>query len=132
MSRLFFLTLGLIFVGIGALGTIVPLLPTTPFILLGATCFARGSSTLNTWLLGHRVFGALIENWQNEQAITPRAKGTALVGMTLAIGLSMVLDVPLTVLLVQSAALTAAAVFIISRPTPSRRDKNAATTNDCA
>lgn len=124
MSRLLFRALGLISVGIGALGTIVPLLPTTPFILLGAMCFARGSAKLHAWLLTHRVFGPLIKNWQFERSITLRAKATALIGMALAIGITVVLAVPPTVLLVQGIVLSAVAAFIVSRPTPSCQNES--------
>lgn len=121
MSKVFFLTVGLVCVGLGALGTIVPLLPTTPFVLLAALCLTRGSTRLHSWLIAHRAFGPLIENWQSDRAIAPRAKIIALIGMAATLGLTVLVELPLPILLVQAVVLAAVATFIVSRPTPCRR-----------
>lgn len=72
--RYLLLSLGWIFVLLGAVGAILPLLPTTPFILLAAFCFARGSEKAHGWLLENRIFGPLLRDWENGGAISPRAK----------------------------------------------------------
>ncbi|MBW3582629.1 MAG: YbaN family protein [Euryarchaeota archaeon] len=71
-------TLGHLSVGAGALGLIVPGLPTTPLILLAASCYARGSDRFHRWLLDHRVFGPMVRNWHEHRAISLRAKVTAI------------------------------------------------------
>ncbi|RDE10103.1 DUF454 domain-containing protein [Pelagibacterium lacus] len=123
--RLVFLILGLLCVGIGLVGMAVPILPTTPFLLLAALCFARSSARLHAWLLGHRTFGPLIRDWQAEGAIGPGAKTMALASMALAIAITVALALPLHVLLIQALVLASAAAFILSRPAPTRRDRGA-------
>ena len=73
-SRLTWLVIGILSLGLGALGILLPLLPTTPLVLLAAFSFARSSDRLHQWLLEHDVFGALIENWRRYGAISRRAK----------------------------------------------------------
>lgn len=116
--RLAWISAGLLFVGLGVLGVLLPLLPTTVFLLLAAYCFARSSPTLHDWLLGHRILGPFILNWQDYGAISARAKllAVATMGATLAGGLALGLGT--IVLAVQGVVLTLAAVFVLSRPTP--------------
>lgn len=116
--RLAWISAGLLFVGLGVLGVLLPLLPTTVFLLLAAYCFARSSPTLHDWLLGHRILGPFILNWQDYGAISARAKllAVATMGATLAGGLALGLGN--IVLAVQGVVLTLAAVFVLSRPTP--------------
>lgn len=66
--------LGLFFTALGAVGVVVPLLPTTPFLLLAAFCFSRSSPRLHGWLLGSPVLGVLLADWEEHRAIRPRAK----------------------------------------------------------
>lgn len=61
----------------GIVGIFLPLLPTTPFVLLAAFCFSRGSTRCEAWLLGHRVFGPMVVNWREHRAIPWRAKQLA-------------------------------------------------------
>ena len=64
LSRALWATLGLAFVGVGAVGVVVPGLPTTPLLLLAAACFARSSPRLYAWLLRNPTFGPLIEDFR--------------------------------------------------------------------
>ena len=65
---------GFILVGLGVLGIFLPLLPTTPLLLLAAACFSRSSERWHRWLLNHRTFGPIIRNWQERRCIPLRAK----------------------------------------------------------
>lgn len=65
---------GFLFLAIGIVGIFVPLLPTTPFLLLTAICFERGSERFHRWLVQHRVFGPPIRDWKQHQAIRPKYK----------------------------------------------------------
>jgi len=79
--RLGWSLLGLGFVALGAVGVVVPGLPTTPFLLLAAGCFARGSPRLEAWLLADPVFGPLIREFREHRSVPLRAKVLALVLM---------------------------------------------------
>lgn len=75
-TRLLLSALGLFFVGLGTLGVFLPLLPTTPFLLLAAACFARSSPRLHGWLQASPLLGPLLLDWERHGAIAPRAKWT--------------------------------------------------------
>ena len=64
---------------LGILGLFLPLLPTTPFLLLASWCFARGSERLHRWLLSHRVFGEYLRNFEAGRGIPLKAKIVATV-----------------------------------------------------
>lgn len=119
--RLAWLALGLAALGVGALGVIVPLLPTTPFVLVAAFAFSRSSERWHRWLLAHQVFGPLIENWRAYRAISRRAKAAALLAMAAVLAISLILRAPPLILAVQALVLVGAGGFILSRPTPPRR-----------
>lgn len=87
LVRWFFLLLGGIFFGLGIIGIVLPILPTTPFILLAAACWARGSSVFHHWLINHRVFGKIVTDWQEKRAIPRYAKYLAWTMMTLSCGM---------------------------------------------
>ena len=117
-ARLTWLVIGILSLGLGALGILLPLLPTTPLVLLAAFSFARSSDRLHQWLLDHDVFGALIENWRRHGAISRRAKIVSVVSMVAILVLSLVLAAPTHVIVVQVVVLGGAALFILTRPLP--------------
>ena len=80
------MTLGVISIGLGVIGVFVPLLPTTPFLLLSAACFVRSSEKLYTWLIHHKWFGDYIRHYREHHAIPLRAKIVTLALLWSAIG----------------------------------------------
>ena len=72
--KILFLILGLISLGLGILGIFLPILPTTPFLLLSATLFAHSSEKLHTWLLNHRVLGEYIRSFMVDKSIPLKVK----------------------------------------------------------
>ncbi|MGD8244806.1 MAG: YbaN family protein [Anaerolineae bacterium] len=70
---------GLVALGVGLLGVFIPLLPTTPFLLLAAGCWMRGSQRLHSWLLHNRWFGDYVRNYVEHRAVRPRARVVTLV-----------------------------------------------------
>ncbi|ASP46830.1 YbaN family protein [Cognaticolwellia beringensis] len=79
---------GIFFVVLAFIGAFLPLLPTTPFLLVAATCFAKSSPRLHKMLLANKVFGPMIYHWQQTRSIPKRAKIIALVSMVLAVAWS--------------------------------------------
>lgn len=77
---------GLLCLALGGLGLFLPLLPTTPFLLLAAACFARSSEQLHRWLLNHPRLGPFIRDWERGGVIRPSAKRAATVAMALTGG----------------------------------------------
>ncbi|NYH97703.1 YbaN family protein [Cupriavidus plantarum] len=84
--RALWVALGVISLVLGVIGIFLPLLPTTPFVLLAAACFARGSRRFHTWLVTHPRFGPTILDWQTHRAIPWRAKVFALSTMWVSMG----------------------------------------------
>ena len=83
MRKLLYNAMGGISVGLGVLGLFLPLLPTTPFLLLAAFCFSRGSARLHDWLLSHPTLGQVIKDWNENRVIRPRVKAAASITMVL-------------------------------------------------
>lgn len=79
--RLVWLLAGVLSLVLGFIGIFLPLLPTTPFVLLAAFCFSRGSERWEAWLVGHPRFGPMVMNWRRERAVPLRAKQLATVMM---------------------------------------------------
>jgi len=82
------ITAGLLSVGLGVLGIFLPILPTTPFLLLAAACFIRSSKGLYRWLINHKWFGPYIRNYREFKAVTLRAKIVTLILLWGTIGYS--------------------------------------------
>jgi len=78
LERVLWIGLGTTFVAIGAIGVAVPLLPTTPFLLLAAFCYARGSKRLHSWLLGHRYLGVYLRAYERGEGVSKSAKAISL------------------------------------------------------
>lgn len=116
MGRILWLGLGGLSLLLGAVGIFLPLLPTVPFLLLTAFCFAKGSDRLHDWLLEHPTFGPPILDWRDRGAIGRRAKVLATLSVAAAFGISLALQISGHVLIVQAVVLACVMVFIWSRP----------------
>ncbi len=81
MHRWLWLFAGGLSLLLGVIGIVVPLLPTTPFVLLAAACFSRGSERWERWLLAHRQFGPIVRDWREHRAVPLPAKQFATVMM---------------------------------------------------
>lgn len=120
VRRVAWTSAGAIALGVGAIGAVLPVLPTTPFVILAVFAFGKGSPALARRPEESRVFGQVIAGWRQSGAITPRVKVLALGMMIAAFALSMVLGAGLLVLATQGAAICAAAIFILTRPSRAR------------
>ncbi len=81
--------LGIILLVIGITGIMLPLLPTTPFLLLATACFAKSSPTLHDRLINNKVFGKYIRNYQENKGISLRVKVTSLFFLWISIGYTL-------------------------------------------
>ncbi|MEL6233685.1 MAG: YbaN family protein [Pseudomonadota bacterium] len=108
--------IGLLSVGLGALGVVLPLLPTVPFMLLAAFSFARSSPRFHDWLLAHRTFGPQIVAWRDHGAIPRRAKWIATASIGAAFCISLLLGVALQYLVIQALVLSVVTLFVWTRP----------------
>ena len=79
---------GTIFVGLAILGIFLPILPTTPFLLLAAACYARSSERFSNWLLGNRLFGKVIRDYREGRGMPLKLKALSIVFLWAAIGCS--------------------------------------------
>ena len=116
--RILWLFVGLSSVTLGAIGVVVPLLPTTPFLLLAAFAFARSSSRLQTWLHEHPKFGPLIDNWQQHGSIDRKSKTVSMIVIVLTPVITFFVGVPTWALVTQVVVLACSATFILTRPLP--------------
>lgn len=116
--RALWFAVGLSALALAMLGVVLPLLPTTPFVLVAAFAFAKSSERWSRWLHEHRVFGPIVENWRRHGAISARAKILGVASMAAIFALSLALQVTQTVLVLQAVVLTGAAAFVLSRPSP--------------
>jgi uncharacterized membrane protein YbaN (DUF454 family) len=114
--RFVWAALGCICIGLATIGVILPLLPTVPFLLLAAFCFARSSERLHQWMLSHPQFGPPIQDWQSSGAINPKAKRMATLSVVVVFGLSIVLGLRPMILIIQGITLSCVMLFIWTRP----------------
>lgn len=98
---------GVVSLMLGIIGVVLPVLPTTPFVLLAAACFARSSRRFHAMLLQNRIFGPLIREWEQHRSIPRRTKLWAISLMSLTLGSSIVFFVqpPLLKLLLAAMGL---------------------------
>lgn len=89
MTRVILIITGWIAVVLATLGVVLPLLPTTPFLLLAAWCFARSSPRFYRWLLYRSWFGSYIRYWQQHRAMPPGAKPKAVLVILAIFALSL-------------------------------------------
>ena len=74
---------------LGIIGILLPGLPTTPFILLAAACYAKASPRLHQWLLKHRWFGPMLRDWESDRSLTRRTKTIAVASMLIMVSFSI-------------------------------------------
>ena len=116
MKRTILISLGLLCVGLGFIGVFVPGIPTTIFLIIALWAFTKSSEKLRYWLLNHKRFGPILNNWQEHKVVPRRAKMLMVILMTLAVILfyyslqSLILTIGLIIILVSVA------IYVISLP----------------
>ena len=116
MKRTILISLGLLCVGLGFVGVFVPGIPTTIFLIIALWAFTKSSKKLRHWLLNHKRFGPILNNWQQHKVVPRRAKILMVVLMSLAVVLfyyslqHLYLTIGLIIILVSVA------IYVISLP----------------
>lgn len=116
--KILFFGFGLFFLMVGVIGVITPLLPTTPFLLIAAACFARSSETFHTWLMTHPKLSPPIHDWQKRGVIRRPAKilATALIVINAVFPLFIIQTLQTPVRIIVAIVMIAVLTFIWSRP----------------
>ena len=116
MKRIILISLGWLCVGLGFVGVFVPGIPTTIFLIIALWAFTKSSEKLRHWLLNHKRFGPILNNWQEHKVVPRRAKILMVVLMSLAVILfyyslqNLYLTIGLIIILVSVA------IYVISLP----------------
>lgn len=116
LQKRLLIALGWICVGLGVAGIPLPLLPTTPFLLLAAWCFAKSSPRFHDWLVQHPRLGPIINPWRDGKGIPLRVKKRILLAMWLSMGLSAALVANPRVSLVLLISGIAVSTYILKQP----------------
>ena len=121
VKRWVLIAAGTVSAGLGILGVFVPLLPTTPFLLLAAACYARSSKRCHAWLLGNRFFGKYVRGYVEGRGVPLRVKLPTVVLLWATLGLSMAFAVStLALRLIFVVVGIAVTIHILTLPTPER------------
>ena len=116
MKRAMWFTVGILAMVLAVIGAVLPLMPTTVFVILAAFAFGKSSRRIEARLLNSPAFGPIIADWRATGAIAPRYKVLAVGMMAASLVPSLALGVPAGLLIVQAICLSCVAGFVLSRP----------------
>ena len=116
--RVLFFVAGTIFLALGAIGIVLPVLPTTPFLLLALACYCRSSQRMTRWMLTNRYFGKYIRNYKEGKGIPMKTKLFALTVLWIAIVYSAIFIIPIWIAqLILFAVAAAVTLHLFRLPT---------------
>jgi hypothetical protein len=122
--RYLWLLLGHAFVAIGFIGAFLPVLPTTPFLILAAWAYSKGSQQFESWLLNHPVMGGPIRAWREHGVIPVRAKVISCFMMSISLAVAWSFPtIPWWGKVGSGATILGAAIFVVTRPSEARSEE---------
>jgi uncharacterized membrane protein YbaN (DUF454 family) len=113
--RLVYAAVGIFALALGIVGAFLPLLPTVPFVILAAFCFARSNERWERWLIDHRHFGPHIRAWRESGAISRKGKAAAACAFAAGVVLGLLM-LPLPWALIPTAAALIGGSWVLTRP----------------
>ena len=120
--RVILLILGFAFLGLAVIGTLLPIMPTVPFLLLAIWCFSRSSERMHQWILNLPTVGVELRAWEEEGAISKRAKIWTTVVMIGLVAIPMWFrELAIWVKLMALVVTIVVLVFVLSRPRPTHK-----------
>ena len=120
-KRTIWFVVGAVALILGAIGVILPVLPTTPFVILAAFAFGKSVPAWQHWLKQSQTFGPMIADWEAHGAIAPRYKMIAGLMMLATLILSLAMSVSLWIIAIQALCLLGAFTFVVTRPNGPQR-----------
>jgi uncharacterized membrane protein YbaN (DUF454 family) len=121
VRRWLYFSLGWLFFALGAAGAVLPVLPTTPFLLLSLWAFSRSSQRFHDWLYNHRWFGPPLQRWRRDRALPWSVKAVAFAGMAASLAyVGLVARPPWPWLAGMVAVIAAGAIYIARIPSRPR------------
>ncbi|WP_417336834.1 YbaN family protein [Halobacteriovorax marinus] len=115
-SKAIFIAFGFISLLLGVLGIFLPLLPTTPLLILSAFCFSKGSEKLHSWLLSRPKVGGIIKDWEENKVIRPKAKIISAIMIILLFGYTLIfVKVHITIKIISTLIGISVLSFILTR-----------------
>ena len=117
MMRPLFFTLGCLLFCLGFIGVFLPVLPTTPFMLLALWCFSRSSEKFHNWLYTHRLFGPPLQQWEKHRVIPTAVKIIAVFFMISSlVYLVLFMHAPVWAELLMTATMAFGCWFVLTKP----------------
>lgn len=114
--KLLYLSLGLACTGLGIIGAFMPVLPTTPFLLVALWAFSKSSERLRNWLYNHARYGKTLREWFDYGVISSRIKIIAIAALTISMPTLYLLTESLWLTSIHASVVVLTAIFILSRP----------------
>lgn len=117
-TQFLYVVAGTVALGLGLIGIVLPLLPTTPLLLLAAFCYARGSERFYLWLMTNRYIGGYIRAWRENRGIPLRVKVYVIALLWVVMGLTIVFVIPLAAVRVLLALIgIGVTIYLVQLPT---------------
>ena len=116
-KRWIYFSIGWLFFGLGVVGAFLPVLPTTPFMIIALWAFSRSSERFQTWLYNHRIFGPPLQRWHEHRVISASAKMASIGAMAASLAyLVLFTETPMTVLIATGGLMAFGAWYILTKP----------------
>ena len=117
MKNPLYFALGWLFFALGAIGAVLPVMPTTVFMLMSLWAFSKSSQRFHDWLYNHRTFGPPLQQWTQNHIIPLKAKLTAIFFMTCSMAYLLAYSTaPIWVIASAAALMIYGAIFILTKP----------------